>query len=105
VDLIGVASHPHIAGSTEIATSLTSLTRWREEHVHATWTERTRIGSLALWNATNIIVRYGLLGAPLEDGSVQSAALDILNLCIEAGDKIEYLNWVSESLAQRVPTC
>lgn len=89
----------------DIASCSAALERWREDHMHATWSDRTRIGSLAVWNATRIILRYGLLGVAVEDVWVQSAAVDILDLCIEAGDKIELLNWVSGSKAAPACSC
>ena len=104
--IVQIRMRPSEHGSTQledmnaikITDSLAALERWREEHAYATWTERTRIGSMAVWNATHIILRYGLLDAPVEDPSVQAAAMDILDLCIQAGDKIEYLNWVSDGV-------
>lgn len=57
--------------------------------------QRTRIGSLAYWHMCRILLRKFIQDGPLDDAECQSSAKSILDLCVEAGDKIEFLNWVS----------
>ena len=57
--------------------------------------QRTRIGSLAYWHMCRILLRKYIQDLPMEDPDCQSSAKAILELCVEAGDKIEFLNWVS----------
>lgn len=51
------------------------------------------IGSMALWHSAQIIVLRDLQKRGRDDADVQSSAAAILELCIEAGDKVEFLNW------------
>jgi hypothetical protein len=57
--------------------------------------QRTRIGSLSYWHMCRILLRKYIQDRPLDDVECQSSAKAILELCAEAGDKIEFLNWVS----------
>ena len=54
---------------------------------------RTQTGSLVYWNASNILVHRALCG--VSDDAVDGSVRAILDLCVETGDKIEYMNWVS----------
>lgn len=55
---------------------------------------RTRIGSLAYWHLCMILLEKDLKGGRIDDPAVQSSARTILDLCVETGDKIEFMNWV-----------
>jgi hypothetical protein len=57
--------------------------------------ERYRCGSLAFWHACRIIVWRNGMNVTMGHADVQSAAMEILRLCTAAGDKVEYMNWVS----------
>jgi hypothetical protein len=49
---------------------------------------------LVLWHACHILLRREIEQRSGMDEQVQSDARSIVGLCLEAGDKIEYLNWV-----------
>ena len=59
---------------------------------------RTRTGSSTMWHALNIILLRYCLERNLDDPAVQLSARSILEILEAAGDKIEYLNWVSDTL-------
>ena len=61
--------------------------------------ERYRCGSLAFWHACRIILWRNGMNVLVDPADVQSAAMEILRLCTAAGDKVEYMNWVSISIS------
>lgn len=68
------------------------LDLWQEEYPTFQMDGRTQTGSLAYWNASNILVQRELRG--VSDDRVDGSVTAILDLCVETGDKIEYMNWV-----------
>jgi hypothetical protein len=58
---------------------------------------RTRIGSMTLWHACRILVHHDIEQASPMDETVRADASAVIDLCMESGDKVECLNWVSTS--------
>ena len=71
------------------------LEAWYYDASTLTKEDRTRVGSLALWHACQILLRHRLSGETRTDDALHLHARAIIDLCVESGDKIEYLNWVS----------
>jgi hypothetical protein len=62
---------------------------------------RTRIGSMTLWHACRILVHHDIEQASPMDETVRADASAVIDLCMESGDKVECLNWVSTSANYR----
>jgi hypothetical protein len=62
---------------------------------------RTRIGSMTLWHACRILVHHDIEQASSTDEAVRADASAIIDLCMESGDKVECLNWVSTASIYR----
>lgn len=71
------------------------LQQWWIEKDTMRMDARTRIGSLTYWHLCTILLEKDLKGGRMDDPVVQSSARTILDLCVETGDKIEFMNWVS----------
>lgn len=52
-------------------------------------------GSMAYWHACMIHMLIDLQGRGKSDERVQEYAMEVIRLAREAGDKIEYMMWVS----------
>ncbi|KAK4688319.1 hypothetical protein P7C73_g1795, partial [Tremellales sp. Uapishka_1] len=70
------------------------LEAWRVTSASLQMIPRTFIGSLAHWHCCAILVWRYLQHRERGDLEIQSSADTILELCLEVGDKIEYMNWV-----------
>jgi hypothetical protein len=57
--------------------------------------QRTITGSMAYWHACMILMMVDLQGRERNDEDVQICAKEVIRLGREAGDKIEYMMWVS----------
>lgn len=57
--------------------------------------DRTRIGTLGYWHACVILLLRELESRKRTDEEVQDSAQRILDLCDAAGEKIEFMMWVS----------
>lgn len=75
-------------GETQI-----DLATWRAEAPARYMAPRTMVGSMTLWHSAQIMVLRDMQKRGKDDADVQSSAAAILELCIEAGDKVEFLNW------------
>jgi hypothetical protein len=71
------------------------LEDWYIETSSADKETRTRIGSLALWHACQIVIHRDIEQAAWTDETLLSNASAVIDLCVQSSDKIEYLNWVS----------
>jgi hypothetical protein len=79
--------------SRRLADAQIELATWRAEAPARYMAPRTMMGSMSLLQAVQIIVLRDMQKRPREDRDVQSSAAAILELCIEVGDKVEFLNW------------
>ena len=72
------------------------LERWRLETPSPKFTTlpaRTQVGSWMIWHTCQILVMRSIREVDRGHHRVQASAMAILELCVEAGDKIEYSNW------------
>lgn len=69
------------------------LATWRAEASTRYMAARTMVGSMTLWHAAQILILRDMQKRSREDAEIQSSAAAILELCIEVGDKVEFLNW------------
>ncbi|WOO78823.1 Aspercryptin biosynthesis cluster-specific transcription regulator atnN [Vanrija pseudolonga] len=79
--------------SRRVADAQLELAQWRAEASARYMTPRTMIGSMTLWHMLQIMMLRDVQKRPRDDTEVQSSAAAILELCIEVGDKVEFLNW------------
>jgi hypothetical protein len=77
------------------------LDEWYMETSLVDKESRTRIGSMTLWHACRILVHHDIEQASLTDETVRADASAVIDLCMESGDKVECLNWVSTSSTDR----
>ncbi|ORY28149.1 fungal-specific transcription factor domain-domain-containing protein [Naematelia encephala] len=70
-----------------------ALHSWKVEHSVGFRDQRIEKGSQAFWHAGYILLLRDLRGRPRDDPEVQQGAAEILALCYDVGDKIEYMNW------------
>ncbi|ODN78063.1 hypothetical protein L202_05143 [Cryptococcus amylolentus CBS 6039] len=69
------------------------LDAWRVGVLPGIGDKRTHDGSLAMWHAVGIMVERGLLGRGREDEGVQRHAVEVMDICVGVGPKIEFMNW------------
>jgi hypothetical protein len=99
IDLISTPASPPQLSSSKFRADVDQVERelsgWLDTMDMLPMDNRTRIGSLACWHTCNILLRHQLRELSMADQATQSSAATILDLCIETGDKIEFMNWVS----------
>lgn len=77
------------------------LSDWYMETSLVDKDSRTSIGSMTLWHACRILVHHDIEQASSTDQTVRADASAVIDLCMESGDKVECLNWVSTSPTYR----
>jgi hypothetical protein len=93
VSLHSPAAMERMELSRRLADCQIELATWRAEAPARYMDQRTMVGSMALWHEAQIIVLRDMQKRGRDDADVQSSAAAVLELCIEAGDKVEFLNW------------
>jgi hypothetical protein len=92
VDVPGAFAHAELEDS--VTKLEQDLLQWSAQAPTASLDARTHVGSMALWHTCNILLRRELQDHPRDDPEIQASARNVLELCLEAGDKIEIMNWV-----------
>ena len=84
----------------EVEQLILVLDEWKIEYPSLDLDLRTQLGSLVYWHAINIIVKKEQSSGRVLDETIQMSAVSILDLCVETGDKIEFLNWASTHIPE-----
>jgi len=93
VSLHSPAAMERMELSRRLADVQIELATWRAEAPARYMAPRTMMGSMTLLHAVQIVVLREMQKRGRDDTDVQSSAAAILELCIEVGDKVEFLNW------------
>lgn len=87
------ATMEHMSLNRRLADIQMDLANWRAEAPTRYMSARTLVGSMALYHTCQILILRDMQKRARDDVDVQAAAYAILELCIEVGDKVEFLNW------------
>lgn len=93
VSLHSPAAMERMELSRQLSNVQVEMATWRSEAPARYLAPRTMIGSMTLWHGMQIILLRDMQKRGRDDADVQSSASAILELCIEVGDKVEFLNW------------
>ncbi|EKD01466.1 hypothetical protein A1Q2_04215 [Trichosporon asahii var. asahii CBS 8904] len=93
VSLHSPAAMERMELSRQLTNVQVEMSTWRSEAPARYMAPRTMIGSMTLWHGMQIILLRDMQKRGRDDADVQSSASAILELCIEVGDKVEFLNW------------
>lgn len=93
VSLHSPAAMERMALSRRLSDVQIDLSTWRAEAPARYMAPRTMIGSMTMWHGLQILMLRDMQKRGRDDADVQSSASAILELCIEVGDKVEFLNW------------
>ncbi|GFZ42328.1 hypothetical protein JCM24511_00043 [Saitozyma sp. JCM 24511] len=91
MDVSGTFAHAELEDS--VSRLQQDLEEWYTQSPGMAMDPRTHMGSLAMWHACKILLRRDLQNQPRADSDIQASVRATLELCLEAGDKIEYMNW------------
>jgi hypothetical protein len=94
MDVSGTFAHAELEDS--VSRLQQDLEQWYAQSPGMAMDPRTHMGSLAMWHACKILLRRDLQNQSRADSDIQASVRATLELCLEAGDKIEYMNWVSK---------
>jgi hypothetical protein len=106
VALLVTQSHRSTTGKhdAEIDTRelASAMELWKMDFVFRSLATRVQIGSLAMWHACKILLAVELDSRSRSDVDIQASANVILHLCLEVGDKVEFMNWVRTTLLEKM---
>ena len=98
VDLFGLSPYAVLERGRRSVKSLEDdLHAWMADVGNEPADPRIRVGTMTMWHMCFIIVRHYLFGMSMEEAGVQLSARTILELCMEAGDRPQFLSWVNRT--------